>query len=305
MAKQAVTILDGALGRELENYGAPFRQPEWSALAMMQTPDIVAAVHRDYIRSGAEVITTNSYALVPFHIGESAFASQGERLAERAGQVARHVADTQGQGTLVAGCIPPLFGSYRADLYQPERAGEIAQPLINGLNASVDLWLCETQSLIAEAQTVVELIRASDRAAKPIWVSFTLQDEALENQPCIRSGETVLAAVQAMAELDIQAILFNCCQPEVIAAALQVTTQTLADINATHIHTGAYANAFPPQSKDATANDGLDVLRTDLTPPAYLQWAQTWQRLGADIIGGCCGIGPKHIAELSRYFGQE
>ena len=63
---------------------------------------------------------------------------------------------------------------------------------------------------------------------------------------------------------------------------------------------GAYANAFPPQPKEAKANDGLDELREDLDPPGYLTWAQAWRAQGASVIGGCCGIGPEHIAQLSH-----
>ena len=62
------------------------------------------------------------------------------------------------------------------------------------------------------------------------------------------------------------------------------------------------SNAFPPQPKDATANDGLDEVRDDLTPPAYLKWAEQWQTQGASLIGGCCGIGPEHIHALSQHF---
>lgn len=72
-----ITILDGGMGRELERIGAPFRQPEWSALALMEAPEMVRRVHEDYIRAGAKVITTNSYALVPFHIGEGRFRARG------------------------------------------------------------------------------------------------------------------------------------------------------------------------------------------------------------------------------------
>ena len=70
MTTQTLTILDGGMGRELHRRGAPFRQPEWSALALTEAPDAVRDTHLDYIRAGAEVITTNSYAVVPFHIGE-------------------------------------------------------------------------------------------------------------------------------------------------------------------------------------------------------------------------------------------
>jgi S-methylmethionine-dependent homocysteine/selenocysteine methylase len=59
-----------------------------------------------------------------------------------------------------------------------------------------------------------------------------------------------------------------------------------------------YANAFPPQPKDATANDGLSDIRADLTPANYLAFARAWQQAGASILGGCCGIGPEHIEAL-------
>ena len=71
-----VTILDGEMGCELHWRGAPFRQPEWSALALMETPEIVRETHLDFLRAGAQVVTTNSYALVPFHIGQERFDAQ-------------------------------------------------------------------------------------------------------------------------------------------------------------------------------------------------------------------------------------
>jgi len=64
-----LTVLDGGMGRELLRIGAPFRQPEWSALALFDGPDWVVQAHTNFIEAGAEVITTNSYAIVPFHIG--------------------------------------------------------------------------------------------------------------------------------------------------------------------------------------------------------------------------------------------
>ena len=56
----AVSILDGGTGRQLKRIGAPFRQPEWSALALIEAPQFVSQVHADFVAAGAEVITTNS-----------------------------------------------------------------------------------------------------------------------------------------------------------------------------------------------------------------------------------------------------
>ncbi|WP_020674664.1 homocysteine S-methyltransferase family protein [Geopsychrobacter electrodiphilus] len=295
-----ITILDGGMGRELELRGAPFKQPEWSALAMIEAPETVKEVHKAFIKSGASVITTNSYALVPFHIGEERFKNQGRLLAATAGQVARAAVKETQTNTRVAGSIPPLFGSYRADLYQADRVAEIATPLIEGLGPYVDLWLCETQSLVAEAVRVTSLIRSLDKGTKPIWVSFSLEDAVPTPEPLLRSGESIVSAVKSLSGLEVDAILFNCCQPEVIRGALQVARETLVSAGTPDLELGAYANAFSPQLQTLSANEGLNKIRTDLTPSAYLHWAQQWRDEGATLIGGCCGIGPDHIAMLAE-----
>ena len=82
-------ILDGGMGRELQRLGAPFRQPEWSALTLIEAPDLVVDAHRRFIEAGAEIITTNSYAVVPFHIGDELFAERGMELLELSVDLAR------------------------------------------------------------------------------------------------------------------------------------------------------------------------------------------------------------------------
>jgi len=294
MANVSLVLLDGGMGRELQRRGAPFRQPEWSALALSEAPEQVEAVHRAYIEAGAQVITSNSYAVVPFHIGEARFAAEGEALAARAGQLARQAVVASGQPVRVAGSLPPLFGSYRPDLFEPARVDEVLLPLIRGLAPHVDLWLAETQSSLAEVRAIAA--RLPDDG-KPLWLSFTLKDEDVDAVPRLRSGEPVAEAAQLAVELGAGALLFNCSQPEVMAAALDSARETFAAAGI-EIPFGAYANAFPPQPEEATANDGLDPLRPDLDPPGYLSFAQDWQARGATLIGGCCGIGPEHIAVL-------
>lgn len=252
-------------------------------------------MHENFIQSGAEIITTNSYAVVPFHIGDQRFIADGKMLADLAGRLAKQAVKNSQKDVKIAGSLPSLFGSYRPDLFQADKVKETAQPLIDGLAPYVDFWLCETQSAIIEPQSIKPLLPDN----RPLWVSFTLTDDEPTPEPQLRSGESVKMAVEKMIELGVQAILFNCCQPEVITEALNITRQALAAHQATHIQIGAYANAFAPQPKDATANDGLDEVRPDLDPQAYLTWAQKWADCGATIIGGCCGIGLEHIQALS------
>src|SRR3954462_14751837 len=96
-------ILDGGMGRELNRSGAPFRQPEWSALALMDGPEFVRRAHDAFIAAGADAITTNSYAVGPFQSGKARSRKAGRMLAARAGRIAREAADAAPRKITVAG----------------------------------------------------------------------------------------------------------------------------------------------------------------------------------------------------------
>ncbi|MFZ8199460.1 homocysteine S-methyltransferase family protein [Alteromonas portus] len=294
VSNTAIHILDGGMGRELERVGAPFKQPEWSALALMQAPELVREVHTHFLNAGATVITTNAYALVPFHIGETAFNKQAFSLAESAAKLAREAVTFQQHKSdklSVAGCVPPAFGSYRPDLFDAGRVAEILTPLIKAQAPFVDIWLIETACSIEEANAVVSLIK--DLSSLPIWLSFSLQNRASSNEPMtLRSGEPLEKITPLLNHVD--SVLFNCSQPEEMESALAITRQLNENIA-----TGAYANSFSERKRQHEANAILSELRNDITPERYADYAQSWIAAGASIIGGCCGIGPEHIKAIS------
>src|SRR6516225_5889810 len=158
-----ITLLDGGTGRELKRLGAPFKQPEWSALALMEAPEYVASVHRRFIDAGAEVITTNSYAVVPFHIGAHRFERDGLALAALAGRLARAAADEAPHPVRIAGSLPPICGSYRPDLFDPAIARPVLKILIEALGSYVDIWLSETLSSETEMALVGEMLEGDER----------------------------------------------------------------------------------------------------------------------------------------------
>lgn len=297
-----ITVLDGGTGRELQRIGAPFQQPEWSALALLEAPTFVTRVHAAYVAAGADVITTNSYAVVPFHIGDGRFAAHGARLAALAGRLAREVADGADRTVAVAGSLPPICGSYRADWFDAASARPILATLVEALRPYADHWQAETLSGIEEAEMVRDVVGTD---AKPLWLSFTLADEdngVRGGQPRLRSGQSVVDAVLAAERLGAAAILFNCSQPEVMGDAVSVAAETRRAGASPRLRIGVYANAFAPLRESAAANAQLHDIRADLTPHGYLLWAQDWVARGAEIIGGCCGIGPEHIAALRAAF---
>ena len=284
--------LDGGMGRELLRIGAPFRQPEWSAIALWEGPEWVVQAHTNFIEAGAELVTTNSYALVPFHIGEERFAADGRALAELSGRLARQAAGEAGRPVLVAGSLPPLFGSYRPDLFVAERSAAVIDPLVDGLAPHVDVWLGETLGSIEEAQTVRA---ALDRAGSPLplWISYTLDDHV---PGTLRSGEPSVDAVHAAADLGADAVLFNCCPAETITSAIATTLEHAP----AHMATGGYANRFVAgHADDVRANAGLATFRDDLDPHDYGGFVAEWLRMGARLVGGCCGMEPAHIAEVA------
>ena len=282
------TILDGGMGRELQRLGAPFRQPEWSALALLQGPEYVTQAHEGFARAGANMISTNSYAIVPFHIGDTLFSERGLALAGLAGQLARDVADRH--GVRVAGSLPPVLGSYRPDLFEVKAARAILTVLIEGLTPFADVWLAETLSSLGEAELVGEMLAADSR---PLWLSFTLNDEGSAS---LRSGESIEAAVALAQKLGAAALLFNCSAPEVMEDAV---VRARAAMGTDAIEIGVYANGFAHSDTEVPANGGLRDIRADLDPPRYLEWARKWVAAGATMVGGCCGIGPQHIQALA------
>ncbi len=304
MMSARVMVLDGGMGRELMRIGAPFRQPEWSALALTDGPDRVVQAHTNFIDAGAQVITTNSYAIVPFHIGEERFAAEACDLAALSGRLARQAASAASAShpVLVAGSLPPLFGSYRPDLFAAVDAPRLIDPLVEGLAEHIDIWLGETLGSIAEATAVRNALdRAGTSATLPLWISYTLDNTGHNTSDntrgntrndLLRSGEPVADAVAAAVDLGASAVLFNCCSAETITAAIAIAVGRVGD----SVAVGGYANRFvAAHTTTGEANAQISEFRNDLDPPSYGRFVSNWLDIGATLVGGCCGMEPAHI----------
>ncbi|WP_018982218.1 homocysteine S-methyltransferase family protein [Salinimonas chungwhensis] len=289
------TLLDGGMGRELKRSGAPFCHPYWSAQALMEAPQTVMATHQRFVDAGAEVIITNSYACVPFHLGENLYNQRGSALTRLAGKLAREVADSASYNIKVAGSLPPPMGSYRPDLFDSARAVEIYQMLLDEQAPYVDLWIAETIASLEELRAIIPVVTQS---ARPCHYAFTLSDNA-EKDPQLRSGQSVESAVALACAAGAAGIMFNCSVPEVMHKAIEKTLAYCQD-ERSNIVVGVYANNFAPIGKTHRANSD-DLATRELSPQEYLHYAKQWYALGARFIGGCCGIGPEHIKVLADW----
>ncbi len=294
-----VTVLDGGMGRELKDIGAPFSQPLWSAQALIESPDYVRKAHQNFINAGAEIIITNSYACVPFHLGSELYKTDGSQLARRAAIIAQEVArdahDQRNGQVRVAGAIPPAFGSYRPDLFKADEAIDIITTLFDAQEPYVDLWIAETITSLQEFEVVHSVL---SRSGKDSYYSFSLEDN-VEDEAKLRSGQLVKEAAERLYFTGGKGIFFNCSIPEVMEQAVKDAKEVFDHYDA-DIDIGVYANSFTPIQVDHEANDMLSSTR-DLSPEDYLVFAKRWYDLGASIIGGCCGISPRHIQALAEW----
>jgi S-methylmethionine-dependent homocysteine/selenocysteine methylase len=282
-----VILTDGGMGQELLRRSGATPTPLWSAKVLMDEPDLVRELHADFIRAGARVITVNTYAATPERLAREGVGEMFRPLQKAGIDLAVEARDAVGADCAVAGCLPPLFGSYAPTLRLPfDETLAIYRRVVAEQAGRVDLFLCET---MASAEEALAAATAAAESGRPVWVSWTLADDGA---PRLRSGETLADAAKAVAHLPLAARLVNCSRPEAVDAAFD-------DLVALGGTVGAYANGFT--AVEALKHGGtVDVLdaRQDLGPDSYADFAMGWVERGAAIVGGCCEVGPEHIARL-------
>ena len=284
-----LVILDGGMGQELINRKASGQGVLWSAKALFDNPAAVQAVHEDYIRAGANVITTNSYACIRNNFEPEGLLDRLEEMNRLSAMLARRARDKVGKKVLIAGSMGPQRGSYRPDLVGSyDETESLYREQAEFLAPMVDLFICETLSCIKEARAAAV---AAVSTGKPVWLSWSIGDSGAAN---LRSGESIRDAWNDINGMGISAVLLNCSPPEAISRVLPEL------VSISDVPVGAYANAFTPipEKWDFHGDESIPPSRTDVTPQAYAEYAAQWLKAGARIIGGCCEVGPAHIGRL-------
>jgi S-methylmethionine-dependent homocysteine/selenocysteine methylase len=272
-------VLDGATGTELERRGVRCALPLWSARALLDAPEIVRAIHRDYVLAGAEALTANTFRTQARALAHAGLAERARELSALAVRLAREAAEEAGRGSsFVFGSAPPLEDCYRPDLAPADAAlaREHAAHARNLAAAGVDAVLVETMNSAREAEAA---LRAAREAGLPALVSFVCRGGAR-----LLSGEPLAEALERVAPLLPLAVGVNCAPWSDLAACLPA-------LRASGMPFFAYANLGAPVADGARTHDA--------TPADFAAQARDWAQSGAAWIGGCCGTTPAHIAALA------
>jgi S-methylmethionine-dependent homocysteine/selenocysteine methylase len=290
LAAGEVVVLDGAIGTEILRH-----QVTWADHQLQSRPEVVRSVHASYLAAGADVISTNTFQLSRRsfaqhfkdvehmrHIGAPGLETRwedllraGVRLADKAREAAGlrdHVA--------VAGAMTTLEWCFRPDLAPASQVADAEYREIAEVFAAAgcDLLLIETVNSVGEAVAAAQAARG---VGLPYWVAF-VPNEAGD----LFSGETMAQACAALEPLRPDALLVNCAPPADIEAGLRALVR----------HSRVPVGAYPHIGRF----DPPEWLFSNEYPPArYLEFAREWVASGAQIVGGCCGTTPDHIALLA------
>lgn len=280
LARGAV-VLDGAMGTELERRGACGTAPLWSAAALDQAPQSVAAIHREYVAAGAEIVVANTFRTNPRTLNRLGCTGEGPRLCRLALELARAATTGADRPTWVAASVAPVEDCYQPALVPNEAAlqrehGEFAEWLAA---AGADVLWIETMGTVREAAVAARAARA---VGLPFAASFVLSEAGR-----LLGGESLSAAVAAVEPLEPLALGVNCIPPtgidQVLPALRALTDRPLS----VYGHIGN-THPLPGWSYGQQA-----------TPMAYARHALAWLAAGATILGGCCGTTAAHIAAVA------
>jgi methionine synthase I (cobalamin-dependent) len=280
LGAQRPVLFDGGMGTLLQDAGLEDGAP--GELWNLENRDAVRTAHAAYAEAGARLLTTNTFGGTRPRLEMHGLGDRVGEVNRTAAQIARSVADER--GLLVAGDLGPT-GELLAPLgaLTREDAQELfAEQLIGLVEGGIDLVLVETLSDLGEAEAA---LAAAREVAPGLPVAVTMSfDTNLRTMMGVRPAEAVAHLTAAGAD----AVGANCgrgpAEMELIAAELvRARTGDLLLI--------AQSNAGLPQVVG-------DHFEYDATPDDLAAHASRLAELGIDLIGGCCGSTPAHIAAM-------
>ena len=303
LTNHTTVLLDGGLATELESQGHDINSNLWSASLLATNPQAIIDAHLAYLRVGAQCIISASYqasrhGLMSLGLSADeadALIISSVSLAQRArDQFLAENPDTA-YTPIVAASVGPFGaalhdGSEYSGKYEIDEAGlrQFHNERLQLLdNSGADVLACETIPNIGEAQVLAELLQ---EVKTPAWVSFSCR-----NSHCISDGTTLREAAELFRN-----------HPRVLAVGINCTAAHLISPLIKEIRKAAPGKAivvYPNSGEKYEAS--TNTWFGSLSPVENARTANVWRDAGADIIGGCCRMGPKHIAAIRESLAED
>lgn len=276
-------LIDGATGTEIERRGVPMIDNAWNGGGALSHPDIVRQVHEDYIRSGAEIVISNTFATSRSVLQQVEMEQDFEFLNRRGVELAQEArANTSADHVLVAGGIShwSYTGVYPTNKELLEHTTEQAKIMCA---AGADLLMLE---MMINIKRMTILLEAAQKTGLPVWVGISCEvDEAGDVR--LWDGELLSDAIGAIRDKNVP--LLNIMHTEVkdVPSALDVVAANWNGMVGVYAHSGIFI-------------DPHWIFNDTISTSDYASAAQEWLNRGIQVVGGCCGVGLEHIQAVSQ-----
>ena len=292
-----VRILDGGMGQELLARGMKPQGTLWSATALLHEKyhKLLYDTHVDYIKAGAEVIVTTTFASRKTRLRENKVEDKFEYLNKKAGEIAKKTKDTYSD-VLIAGGLPPQGSTYKEDNRSNDEISEDFYKHAELLNPYSDFFYLDVISSIKELKLAIKSI---NEFKKPYLIGAHISQG--KTMP---SGEKISDIITNNKNEDLLGIMLSCVSPE----NFQLNLDELKNLGVPFgfkLNSYLKTNPFPnldDHEKNKKSVDPKEFLgtRNDLTPKKMAEFAKKFKDSGATILGGCCETSPAHIKEMSE-----
>ena len=293
IATGEVVLMDGGTGSEIERQGVKMNDLAWCGMAHMEQPAVVRQVHESYIRAGADIIIANTYGTAPHVVKRLGLEERTAEINQSAVRLALQARDAVGAEVCVAASMSsmPAFDSPRIPVGERFRDGYFQQAELLA-EAGAELIIAEMMMDVDNATMVTAAARA---CGLPLWIGFSAsmdENNALTNYIGLQRAHDLDFKIMPFKDMAARVLPSGCDGAGVMHTWVNHLGPALAELR--ELWQGpafAYAESghfVPPSWKFE------DVI----SPEDYLDYARQWIEQGAQIIGGCCGIGPDHIRAL-------
>jgi homocysteine S-methyltransferase len=277
-----VVVADGATGTYLYSRGV--ETGRCLEELNVTRPEVVAAVHREYLAAGARLLETNSFGANGVKLERFGLEGRVVELNARAAAVTREAA---GGEAFVGGSVGPLGAVMKPFGYLTEDEGRalFVDQMTGLLEGGVDLAVVETMSSLAEAELALAVWR--ELTDLPAVVSLTVLPDGTT-----KFGDDVVAAFRTLAAAGADVVGLNCNLGPKETYDI-IAERVLADPPAGEWHLSVMPNAGYPATVAGRAVYGA-------TPEYFGEYAPLFAELGVNVVGGCCGTTPRHVEALAK-----